>query len=202
MNITRKRFIVMRNNRSEVWCGLSKNFYFKPISEIKDTPVKTYHSQAQAEAGCSSWDRNFEVVPVIETIEIDPSANSNHMKFKVGSKVRVKNVYSGGNFDDGDIVTIKQIGNEDEPDCYGVISPYDGLMWYLNEDEVEAATCDFCSRWNWGEASADVDNGKFAHIYLAGGAFRFPVHKQFMYCPVCGVMNPNRAEEKEVRDEL
>lgn len=139
MNITRKRFIVMRNNRSEVWCGLSKNFYFKPISEIKDTPIKTYRSQAQAEAGCSSWDRNFEVVPVIETIEIDPSANSSHMKFKVGSKVRVKNVYSGGNFDDGDIVTIKQIDNEDKPNCYGAISPYDGLMWYLNEDEIEAA---------------------------------------------------------------
>lgn len=124
------------------------------------------------------------------------------MKFKVGSKVRVKNVYSGGNFDDGDIVTIKQIGNEDDPDCYGAISPYDGLMWYLNEDEVEAATCDFCSKWDWGEASADVDNGKFTHIYLAGGAFRFPVHKQFMYCPVCGAMNPNRTREKEVRDEL
>ena len=117
MNITRKRFIVMRNNRSEVWCGLSKNFYFKPISEIKDTPIKTYRSQAQAKAGCSSWDRNFEVVPVIETIEIDPSANSSHMKFKVGSKVRVKNVYSGGNFDDGDIVTIKQIDNEDIRHC-------------------------------------------------------------------------------------
>ena len=100
----------MRNNRSEVWCGLSKNFYFKPISEIKDTPIKTYRSQAQAKAGCSSWDRNFEVVPVIETIEIDPSANSSHMKFKVGSKVRVKNVYSGGNFDDGDIVTIRVTG--------------------------------------------------------------------------------------------
>ena len=73
MNITRKRFIVMRNNRSEVWCGLSKNFFFKPISEVKDTPIKTYRSQAQAKAGCSSWDRNFEIVPVIETIEIDPS---------------------------------------------------------------------------------------------------------------------------------
>ena len=64
--------------------------------------------------------------------------NSSHMKFKVGSKVRVKNVYSGGNFDDGDIVTIKQIDNEDKPNCYGAISPYDGLMWYLNEDEIEA----------------------------------------------------------------
>lgn len=119
------------------------------------------------------------------------------MKFKVGSRVRVKNVYSGGNFDNGDIVTIKQIGSDDDSDRYGAISPYDGLMWYLNEDEVEATTCDFCSKWDWGEASAYVDNGKFAHIYSAGGAFRFPAHKQFMYCPVCGAMNPNRIGEKE-----
>lgn len=121
------------------------------------------------------------------------------MRFKVGAKVRVKNVYSGGNFDDGDVVTIKQIGNEDESDCYGAISPYDGLMWYLNEDEVEAM-CDFCSKWDWGEASAAVNNGKFAHIYFISGASRFPVHKQFMYCPVCGAMNPNRIGEKESRE--
>ena len=30
------------------------------------------------------------------------------------------------------------IDNEDKPNCYGAISPYDGLMWYLNEDEIEA----------------------------------------------------------------
>lgn len=80
MNITRKRFIVMRNNRSEVWCGLSKHFYFKPISEVKDTSVKTYRSQAQAEAGCSSWDRNFEVVPVTESIVIDSMTNADRIR--------------------------------------------------------------------------------------------------------------------------
>ena len=80
MNITRKRFIVMRNNRSEVWCGLSKHFYFKPVSEVKDTSVKTYRSQAQAEAGCSSWDRNFEVVPATETIVIDPVTNADRIR--------------------------------------------------------------------------------------------------------------------------
>lgn len=62
------------------------------------------------------------------------------MKFKVGSKVCVKNVYCGGNFDNGDVVTIAQIGSEDESDCYGAISPHDGRMWYLCEDEVCAAT--------------------------------------------------------------
>ena len=80
MNITRKRFVIMRNNRSEVWCGLSKHFYFKPISEIKDTSVKTYRSQAQAEAGCSSWDRNFEVVPAMETIVIEPMTNADRIR--------------------------------------------------------------------------------------------------------------------------
>ena len=68
MRIERKRYVVMRKNRTEVWCGLAKAFSFRPISEIKDVSVKTYRSEAQARSGCSSWDRDFEVVPVIETI--------------------------------------------------------------------------------------------------------------------------------------
>lgn len=68
MRIERRRYIVMRRNRTEVWCGLSKHFSFRPITEVKDVSVKTYRSKAQARSGCSSWDRDFEVVPVIETI--------------------------------------------------------------------------------------------------------------------------------------
>lgn len=55
------------------------------------------------------------------------------MKYKIGSRVRVINPYSGGNFDDGDIVTIEQIGCEDQPDCYGAISPYDDRYHYEKE---------------------------------------------------------------------
>lgn len=62
------------------------------------------------------------------------------MKFKVGAKLIVKNVYSGGNFANGDIVTVSQIGCDDEPDCYGAVSPHDGFVWYLYEDEVGPAT--------------------------------------------------------------
>lgn len=63
------------------------------------------------------------------------------MKFKVGSNVIVKQVYSGGNFAVGDIVEICQIGDDDgHMTCYGAISPYDGIKWYLNEDEVEAVS--------------------------------------------------------------
>ena len=50
MRIERKRYVVMRKNRTEVWCGLAKNFSFRPISEIKDVSVKTYRSEAQAKA--------------------------------------------------------------------------------------------------------------------------------------------------------
>ena len=64
------------------------------------------------------------------------------MKYKVGTKVRVVQCYSGGNFDVGDVVEIIQIGDDDgsAPDCYGAISPYDGMKWYLQEDEVGSNT--------------------------------------------------------------
>lgn len=63
------------------------------------------------------------------------------MRFKVGNKVRVVKPYSGGNFDDGDIVTIEQIGDGDfANECYGAISPYDNIMWFLQEDEVMPMT--------------------------------------------------------------
>lgn len=71
MKIQRKRYIVMRKNRTQVWCGLAKNFSFRNVDEIKDVSVKTYRSEAQARAGCSSYDRDFEIVPVIETIETE-----------------------------------------------------------------------------------------------------------------------------------
>lgn len=71
MKIQRKRYIVMRKNRTEVWCGLARRFSFRKVSEVKDVSVKTYRSAAQAESGCSSWDRDFEIVPVIETIETE-----------------------------------------------------------------------------------------------------------------------------------
>lgn len=71
MKIQRKRYVVMRNNRTEIWCGLAKHFRFRKVEEIKDVAVKTYRSENQAMSGCSSWDRDFEVVPVIETIETE-----------------------------------------------------------------------------------------------------------------------------------
>lgn len=68
MRIVRKRYVCMRKNKTEIWCGLAKHFHFVPITEIKDIAIKTYRTRAQAESGCSSWDRDFEVVEVEEII--------------------------------------------------------------------------------------------------------------------------------------
>ena len=66
MTIARKRYVVMRKNRTEIWCGLAQNYKFKKVNEIGETQIKTYRTKNQA-MSCSSWDRDFEVVEVIET---------------------------------------------------------------------------------------------------------------------------------------
>lgn len=90
MRIERKRYVVMRKNRTEVWCGLAKHFSFRPISEIRDVSVKTYRSEAQARSGCSSWDKDFEVVPVIETIATEEALTLEELREMDGEPV-----YSG-----------------------------------------------------------------------------------------------------------
>lgn len=67
--IKRTRYVVMRNNRTEIWCGVSKHFYFKKIDEIGNVSIKTYESENRAKASCSSWDRDFEIVEITETLD-------------------------------------------------------------------------------------------------------------------------------------
>lgn len=57
--------------------------------------------------------------------------------------------------------------------------------------------CAFCEKWDWSEAVATVEHGKYAHIHLACGSTRFPIYEQFNYCPVCGCPNPNKAKKLE-----
>jgi len=70
MVIERTRYVVMRNNRTEIWCGLAQHYHFVKVDEIKDAPIKTYRTRKQAENSCSSWDTNFEVVECAERYEI------------------------------------------------------------------------------------------------------------------------------------
>lgn len=67
MKIERKRYVVMRRNRTEIWCGLARQFHFKKIDEIGESAIKTYRTEKQAMT-CSSWDRDFEVVEITETL--------------------------------------------------------------------------------------------------------------------------------------
>lgn len=73
MKIQRKRFVIMRNNRTEILVGLSRNFYFKKIEEIGDAAIKTYMTESKAHSARSSWSPAWlgdaEIVPVTETIE-------------------------------------------------------------------------------------------------------------------------------------
>jgi rubrerythrin len=68
MKIERKRYVVMRKNRTEIWGGCARNFEFRPIDNFGEFAIKTYRTERQAHT-CSSWDRDFEVVEVIETLE-------------------------------------------------------------------------------------------------------------------------------------
>ena len=70
MQIKRKRYVIMRNNRTEIWAGKTKHFSFRKVDDIEKVNIVTYFSESKARASCSSWDRDFEVVPVIETLDI------------------------------------------------------------------------------------------------------------------------------------
>ena len=70
--ISRVRYIIMRNNRTEVFCGLAREYYFKKVEDIKDTAVKTYVTEKKARSAFErSWRtmENIEIVPVTETYE-------------------------------------------------------------------------------------------------------------------------------------
>lgn len=67
MKIERKRYVVMRKNRTEIWCGLAQNFHFKKIDDVGESAIKTYRTEKQART-CSSLDRDFEVVEITETL--------------------------------------------------------------------------------------------------------------------------------------
>lgn len=73
MKIQRDRYIILRNNRSEILCGLSRQFHFKKIDEIANAAIKTYNSYKKAESALNCWNSHWtkgcEIIPVVETIE-------------------------------------------------------------------------------------------------------------------------------------
>ena len=65
MRIERERWVIMRNNRTEIFCGLARNYQFKPVDNIGNTAIKTYRSENTALSSfASSWQPEFEVEAV------------------------------------------------------------------------------------------------------------------------------------------
>ena len=57
IHIQRDRWVVIKDQK-EIFCGLAQQYYFKKISEIGDTAIKTYASKNKAIASFkrSWWD--------------------------------------------------------------------------------------------------------------------------------------------------
>lgn len=71
MIIQRNRFTIMRNSRTEIWGGLHKAFKFYPIEKTKSCQIKTYATKDKAELAKQFIKSDCEIVPIIETIEIE-----------------------------------------------------------------------------------------------------------------------------------
>lgn len=74
ISIRRKRWVIIRDG-TDIFCGLARQFHFKPVSELGNAPVKTYLSKAKAiSAFKKSWNDDFnngryEAVEIVESIE-------------------------------------------------------------------------------------------------------------------------------------
>lgn len=76
MEIKRTRYVVMRNNRTEIMCGSARNAGFRDINDIKNVSIKTYCTAIRA---VDAYYRNFfikdsnkddvEAVEIVETLK-------------------------------------------------------------------------------------------------------------------------------------
>ena len=72
--INRERWVIVRDGK-DIFCGLARNYKFKPIDDIGDTPIKTYLSRNKAISSFnSSWtqafnDERYECIKITERFE-------------------------------------------------------------------------------------------------------------------------------------
>ena len=72
MLITRFRYVVMRNNRTEIHCGNKNVTLYCPLSEVGNKTIQTYGSHPDAVRSARMRGEKYgeyEVVKVIERIE-------------------------------------------------------------------------------------------------------------------------------------
>lgn len=76
MDIERTRYIITRNNRTEIFCGASKNHSFEKIKELKNKKIaiQTYATEKIAKSNFErSWwniDFDYEILKINEKIEL------------------------------------------------------------------------------------------------------------------------------------
>lgn len=76
MDIERTRYVVTKNNRTEIFCGASRNHSFEDINDIqnKKISIQTYATEKIAKSNFErSWwniDFDYEVLEVKERIEL------------------------------------------------------------------------------------------------------------------------------------
>ena len=88
MNIIRDRYVVIKNGQ-EIFCGLARNYCFKPFREVGNASIKTYRSEKKAQSSFhnswigSDYDGNdYKIVKAQETIDfqlndtVDPNQMS------------------------------------------------------------------------------------------------------------------------------
>ncbi len=68
MEIKRKRYCIMRNNRSEVYCRSGLHYHFKAIKNVRDDILRMNLTEEDAKASYHGSDKDVEIVPVIEKI--------------------------------------------------------------------------------------------------------------------------------------
>ena len=78
ITIKRKRYIILRTEDNSIFCGLARNYEFRKLDQLKNTPVKTYESYKKAKSSfLLSWwraeekhfeDGTYKIIEVIESI--------------------------------------------------------------------------------------------------------------------------------------
>jgi len=72
LEITRERYVIVRNNRTEIFCGTNRNFEFREIDKIGNVQIRTYQSYNMAKTSFEkSWNNinfDYEIVKVKDTI--------------------------------------------------------------------------------------------------------------------------------------
>lgn len=68
----------------------------------------------------------------------------------------------------------------------GLNDSFEAAISALEEKIEREKGCDFCRLFDFSGASAKIDLGKYAHIYLASSSYRYKKDEQFVFCPECG----------------